>query len=65
VHPDRTGWDLAKAIRQLVQRDVLGLLDAAGRSMPMRTSSRWASATCAGDSPIRVNGVPQGMSQPR
>ena len=38
---------------------------AAGRSMPMRTSSRWASTTCSGDSPSRVRGVPHGISQPR
>ena len=32
--------------------------------MPMRTSSRWASATSSAVSPSSVTGVPHGMSQP-
>ena len=38
---------------------------AAGRSMPIRTISRCASATSCVVSPRRVTGVPQGMTQPR
>ena len=38
---------------------------AAGRSMPIRASSRWASATCSGVSPSSVSAVPRGRSQPR
>ena len=37
----------------------------AGRSMPIRARSRWASATCRRVSPISVSGVPRGISQPR
>ncbi len=42
----------------------LPVASAAGRSMPIRTSSRWASATCSGVSPSRVIGAPQAISQP-
>ena len=32
--------------------------------MPIRTSIRWAWATCSADSPINVSGVPQGINHP-
>ena len=37
----------------------------AKRSIPIRARSRWAAAMCLPVSPTKVNGVPQGISQPR
>ena len=47
-----------------VQVSGLPVAWAAGLSMPIRASSRWASATCSSDSPRRVIGVPHFMIQP-
>ena len=58
---DRVGGQ----VREAGQPPEPAIAAPARRSIPIRARSRWAAAICAPVSPIRVSGVPQGISQPR